>query len=645
MVTGLAVIVLTIVLACIIHFVKHKFFKYVYFNGTAILRDIIWSILLGFVAALLVVKFIDNSIWNVKQTITKPFQENYTVTEDFSPASYNIQYNMLTPGVPWSGVWYHPDLDSNWSVKSQTAIYPVYTDNKPEYYMTQTLDDGSTVIAYYQIDFPENDNATVTVNSVYKLSADQQSLTKLVNKDGTLSDYDVTYTRPEKQSGNSLPEKLWGYWKGTKEHIYDDGTPTEQWYLIDAFRFEEISCSDQENPLLTSGPYNDRIDQKKVDGGVEYDITLKPLGTEYTLYYYMEDEVEKVDVIYDGDTLNTLIRMPDATVAEIQQIMEARNIAPINLRPSLLKQEIDEDVAIGYEITPDQEAAYQTALQQSQSTSYDDSQSIFSILSQPLPALTTQLIQDATEDEATSSYDLFTEYTQRAMEAEIQDPMVLFGLPGASMITVNGKLVDASMAIDNSGAIERSSVTQENTVLRCIYSDGAGFRSGSAIVNPDSDNVVFIGTGISDETGKSQIDEDELTMLMTTYYRQYLQAINEQDVNLLCEVTDSYREDIIDRISSDVNRSNYYAPDQFKIEISDGAIQYGGDFWTDDHATILFNMKVDFVAQDRATQISEPVTNYQTFLLCWDNGMWKVDQSQFISLDEYNSNHFADFEN
>ena len=182
-------------------------------------------------------------------------------------------------------------------------------------------------------------------------------------------------------------------------------------------------------------------------------------------------------------------------------------------------------------------------------------------------------------------------------------------------------------------------------LLRSIYSDGTGLRSASAVVNPDSNNIAFIGSGISDETGKSQMEGDELTMLMTAYYRQYLQAINEQDTSLMCEVTDSYREAIVDRISSDANQSNYYDPSQFQIEISDGAIQYADDFWDNDHATIRFNMKVDFVAQDRRTQVTTPMTNYQTILLLWDNGMWKVDQSQFITVDQYNGNQFANFQN
>lgn len=648
MLTGIALIGLTILFACIIHYVKHQIFEYIYFSGTAILRDLIWSILLGFVAALVVVKLVDNALWNAKQAITKPFQKTYTVSEDFSPASYTSQYITLTPGVPWSGVWYRPDLDCNWSVAARTGIYSV-SGKEPEYYLTQTLEDGSTLIAYYKMEFPESDNPTVTVNSVYKFSSDQQSLTKLANTDGTSSDQDVTYTRPERESGSALPQELWGYWKDTTEYTDGNGETAEHWYLIDAFRFEELSSSDQESSYLTTGYYNDRIDQKKVDNGVEYDITLQPLDTEYTLRYYVEDDVEKIDVITNTDSSYTLIRMPNTTVTEIKKTMEARNIAPIHLRPSLLKQEMDEDEAIGYEISADQEAAYQAALAQSEATTYDDSQSILDILAQPLPSLKLQSTQEtpaqenATEENATGE-DFFTSYAQRAMNTVIQDPMVLQYLPGVSMITVNGKLVQAAMAIDSSGAIERSEVTQENTVLRSIYSDGTGLRSASAVVNPDSNNIAFIGSGISDETGKSQMESDELTMLMTAYYRQYLQAINEQDTSLMCEVTDAYREAIVDRISSDANQSNYYDPSQFQIEISDGAIQYADDFWDNDHTTIRFNMKVDFVAQDRSTQVSTPMTNYQTILLLWDNGMWKVDQSQFISVDEYNGNQFAEFD-
>ena len=54
-------------------------------------------------------------------------------------------------------------------------------------------------------------------------------------------------------------------------------------------------------------------------------------------------------------------------------------------------------------------------------------------------------------------------------------------------------------------------------------------------------------------------------------------------------------------------------------------------------------MKVDFVTQDRDTQQTESMTNYQTVLMRWEDGMWKVDNSDFITQDEYNGNTFADF--
>lgn len=108
-------------------------------------------------------------------------------------------------------------------------------------------------------------------------------------------------------------------------------------------------------------------------------------------------------------------------------------------------------------------------------------------------------------------------------------------------------------------------------------------------------------------------------------------------------ITDTYRDEILSRVTSDANRKNYYDPAQFQIEISDGAIRYGGDFWENENATLYFNMKVDFVTQDRDTQQTESMTNYQTVLMRWEDGMWKVDNSDFITQDEYNGNTFADF--
>src|SRR5699024_6864625 len=169
--------------------------------------------------------------------------------------------------------------------------------------------------------------------------------------------------------------------------------------------------------------------------------------------------------------------------------------------------------------------------------------------------------------------------------------------------------------IDSSCAIEQSVITQENTVIRYIYQDSNGYRSGSAVVNPGATDTFFTGTAISDETGKGQVSSEELTMLMKAYYQKYLQAINEQDTSVMCMITDDYRDAIVSRVTSEANKKNSYDPNQFQIEITDGAIQYSSDFWENDAATIRFNMKVDFVKQDRETQETESMSNYQTVLM------------------------------
>ena len=70
--------ILGIVLSVLIHTVKHKMFTFTYFSGMAVVRDFVWSVLLGFVGALILMTAADSLFWNAKQAITKPFQKTYT---------------------------------------------------------------------------------------------------------------------------------------------------------------------------------------------------------------------------------------------------------------------------------------------------------------------------------------------------------------------------------------------------------------------------------------------------------------------------------------------------------------------------------------------------------------------------------------
>ena len=178
----------------------------------AIVRDFVWSALLGFIGALLVLKGADTFLWNARQTVTKPFQKSYTFENDFDPNSTEPQYNMVTPGVPWSGVWYDSTLEQNTLVETSTCIYTNQgVEGLPRYYMIEPQDDGSQLIVYYYIEDPTSDSAVATVDMVYQLSADQSTMTRFADP-ALGTGFDVVYTRPEKSSANSLPEELWGYW-------------------------------------------------------------------------------------------------------------------------------------------------------------------------------------------------------------------------------------------------------------------------------------------------------------------------------------------------------------------------------------------------------------------------------------------------
>lgn len=79
--------VLGLFFTALIHTIKHRLFAFTYFSGMAIVRDFVWSALLGFIGALLVLKGADTFLWNARQTVTKPFQKNYTFENDFDPNS------------------------------------------------------------------------------------------------------------------------------------------------------------------------------------------------------------------------------------------------------------------------------------------------------------------------------------------------------------------------------------------------------------------------------------------------------------------------------------------------------------------------------------------------------------------------------
>lgn len=640
--------ILGIVLSVLIHTVKHKMFTFTYFSGMAVVRDFVWSVLLGFVGALILMTAADSLFWNAKQAITKPFQKTYTYDTDFIPSSQEPQYNMVTPGVPWSGVWRNASLDSNWTIRNSICLYPQYADESPEYFITQEQTDGSTLIVYYTIQSSVSQGDSVVIQDIYNLSADGATLTDLFETDGTSSEYDTVYTRPEKSAANALPETLWGYWESLPTSR-DSGGTFERWYVIDAFRIDQFSGGVNDNSLaFSTGFYADRIDVKKADGATEYDLTIEPLDNDITLRYYVENGTEKIDVVQGGVLCDTLLRLPEETCAQVAETVQARNMAPAALRAYKIQQQIDE--SSDSETKATLQAQYEIANRQAEEQA-GYTGSILDLLRQPLSSLTAETADASsvqTDPAASSGQNSDNPFASldvpvASLDVAIEDPLSLLWVPGISVITVNGQPVQAALYIDGSAAIEKSAVTQECTVLRCTYPDENGYRSGSAVVNPGDTSATFVGTAISDETGKGQADGEELTMLMNAYYAKYLQAINEQDTSVLCMITDTYREEILSRVTSDANRKNYYDPAQFQIEISDGAIRYGGDFWENENATLYFNMKVDFVTQDRETQQTESMTNYQTVLMRWEDGMWKVDNSDFITQDEYNGNTFADF--
>ena len=192
------------------------------------------------------------------------------------------------------------------------------------------------------------------------------------------------------------------------------------------------------------------------------------------------------------------------------------------------------------ETDPNLEQFYAAATEQASETSDEEGVSVFDILNEPLPPLSRAMPENSVPDTAVQpSPEKDTSNSLVAStEVTVEDPLSLLGLPGACAITVNGQSVPAALYIDSSCAIEQSVITQENTVIRYIYQDSNGYRSGSAVVNPGATDTFFTGTAISDETGKGQVSSEELTMLMTAYYQKYLQAINEQDTSVMCMITD-----------------------------------------------------------------------------------------------------------
>lgn len=639
-------LLLGIFLSVVIHIIKHRLFQFTYFSGMAIVRDFVWSILLGFIGALLLMQAIDSLLWNTKQAITKPFQKTYTYEKDFDPDSMEPQYNMVTPGIPWSGVWYNPLLEDDYSFPSSTYtyMYPNTSDleqSRPMYYMTEPQEDGSTLVVYYHVDDPTSDDAEITVDYDFLLSADQSTLTRK----SVMTGDDIVYTRPDKSAAYSLPSKLWGYWSSDLLASMMYGENFQQWYIIDAFHIELFSGSSYDVPDYNTGFYEERIDVKETDAGTEYHISMKPSDTDMVLTYYTDDGQEKIDIRYEGSdaVVDTLVRLPEEEYQLIADEMKSRNASPKIARSAMIQDIITFEQRVGI-YTPNSEldVAYQKALEQANEPIQNEASSIMDILAEPLPPL-------SDESEGEVSGETYPEENTESEEAvatdiTIETPFSLLGLPGYCTITVNGQVVPAAIYIDGTSAIEQSSITQEDTVIRYIFPDENGYRSGSAVVNPGDTETFFTGNAISDETGKGQADSEELGMLVKAYYEKYLQAINEQDTSVMCLITDEYRDEIVSRVTSDANKKNIYDPTQLQIEISDGAIRYSGDFWENDAATLCFNMKVDFVKQDRETQQIESMTNYQTVLMRWDNGMWKVADSDFITQDEYNGNVFADFD-
>lgn len=146
---------------------------------------------------------------------------------------------------------------------------------------------------------------------------------------------------------------------------------------------------------------------------------------------------------------------------------------------------------------------------------------------------------------------------------------------------------------------------------------------------PPPDN----GIGSLEPEPAGEGDWDVFAQIMLGYYQSYLTAINEQDPQRLNTCTETNRQAMASRITSDANAKNYFDPNSVEVSVDPDSFVFDGD-------TVAFNATFSSHYANRETGKENDLVNHQTvYMVLVDN--WTVDGFTFVSDEDFAAHRLA----
>lgn len=198
-------------------------------------------------------------------------------------------------------------------------------------------------------------------------------------------------------------------------------------------------------------------------------------------------------------------------------------------------------------------------------------------------------------------------------------------------MTENGVPVDYYVAEDGRVYLDRTQITQTDTLLRAIVPSGDGWQTALALVSKPSNATASFGTMTPcDEEGYNDPDEEYLDAMLSVYYKSQLKAFNTRKTADLRFSTDNNTQGWEGDITMGAYDAVEYSGDKSDMVFSTAGLTYG-------EYSVTLNAAGQWTGVNRNTGETESGTDYMTIQAIWQDGIWKIDRCIPCTEEEYNN--------
>lgn len=198
-------------------------------------------------------------------------------------------------------------------------------------------------------------------------------------------------------------------------------------------------------------------------------------------------------------------------------------------------------------------------------------------------------------------------------------------------LTQNGVPVDYYLAEDGRVYIDRTQITQTDTLLRAILPSGSGWQTALALVSKPSNATASFGTMTPcEEDGYNDPDEEYLDAMLSVYYKSQLLAFNTRKTADMRFSTDNNTKGWEGDITMGAYDAVEYNRDKSDMVFSAAGLTYG-------EGTVTLNAAGQWTGVNRNTGETESGTDYMTIQALWQDGIWKIDRCIPCTEEDYNS--------